>query len=398
VVEPPGLSRAGARDSVAHGSGRRKELVPVEEVLQRSRPRKLLALDGGGIRGLITVEVLAAIERHLRDERGREVRLSDEFDYVAGTSTGAIIATCIALGMTVDEIRSFYLDSGREMFDKASLLRRYRTKYADGRLARRLKAVIGEDTTLGSDKLRTLLLIVMRNATTDSPWPLSNNPYAKYNLRARRDSGLACNLDLPLWQLVRASTAAPTYFPPEVIDAGGPGPFLMVDGGVTMYNNPAFLVFLMATVEPYALNWPAGEDRMLVVSIGTGTSPRANADLDPGDMNLIYNAGSVPSALMYAALNEQDMLCRVFGKCVAGAALDREIGDLIGARGPAEPKLFTYARYNAELTREWLGAHGLGDIEPRHVQALDSTEHMHDLRRVGENVAKQVKREHFAGF
>ena len=57
---------------------------------------------------------------------------------------------------------------------------------------------------------------------------------------------------------------------------------------------------------------------------------------------------------MFAALNEQDFLCRVFGKCLAGDPLDREVGDMIGKRGPVWPKLFTYLRYNAELTRAGL--------------------------------------------
>lgn len=51
-----------------------------------------------------------------------------------------------------------------------------------------------------------------------------------YNLAARRGQDKAVNLDLPLWQLIRASTAAPTYFPPGMIDAGGPVLFLMLDG------------------------------------------------------------------------------------------------------------------------------------------------------------------------
>jgi uncharacterized protein len=255
-----------------------------------------------------------------------------------------------------------------------------------------------EETTLGSDKLRTLLLIVMRNATTDSPWPLSKNPGAKYNLATRRSEGKACNLDLPLWQLVRASTAAPTYFPPEAIDAGGQGPFLMVDGGVTTYNNPAFLLFLMATVEPYNLGWPASADKMLLVSIGTGTSPKPTKTWRLRTLNLIYNASSIPSAQMFAALNEQDPLCRVFGDCRHGDDLDREVGDPVGAQGPARPKLFTYLRYNAELTGAWLHDNDLGHIEPRHVQALDSTQHMDKLQAVGRAVAKQVRPEHFAVF
>ncbi|MGE5239328.1 MAG: patatin-like phospholipase family protein [Chloroflexota bacterium] len=358
-------------------------------------PKKILTLDGGGIRGMMTVEVLAAIEQILRQKlNNKRLVLADWFDFIAGTSTGAIIATCLSLGMSADDIRRFYLESGKEMFDKAFLLRRFRYKYEDEKLAAKLKEVFGADTTLGSDRLRTLLMMVMRNASTDSPWPLSNNPFAKYNRLDRTD----CNLNLPLWQLVRASTAAPVYFPPEMIDIKT-HEFVFVDGGITTYNNPSFQAFLMVTVEPYNLNWQAGEDKMLVVSVGTGTSPVANADLHPEEMNLIYNAGSIPSALMYAALNEQDFLCRTFGNCLAGDLLDREVGDMIGKKGPVQPKLFTYLRYNAELTRKGLDVLGLHDIEPKDVQKLDSTDHVRELQRVGQAVAaEKVKPEHFAAF
>ena len=365
-------------------------------------PKKILALDGGGIRGMITVEVLTEIERLLRRELGRgdDFVLADYFDFVAGTSTGAIIAACISLGMKMSEIRAFYKSSGEEMFDKASLLKRFRYKFEDDKLAARMQSVFGKDTTLGSDKLNTVLMMVMRNATTDSPWPMSSNPQAKYNQRICEDGSprTNCNLDIPLWQLVRASTAAPVYFPPEVVKVGNKD-FVFVDGGITTYNNPAFQAFLMATVEPYKMEWPAGEDKILVVSIGTGTSPQANADLDPNEMNLLYNASSIPSALMYAALNEQDMLCRVFGKCLAGDELDREVKDLIGAKGPVGPnKLFTYVRYNAELSADGLKALGLTDIKPEDVQKLDSVAHIPELERVGLAVAQKVKLAHFSNF
>ena len=343
------------------------------ERIQAPGPKKILALDGGGIRGMMTVEILSGIEEMLRKAlgRGEDFVLADFFDYVAGTSTGAIIATCISLGMSVTQIRDFYVNSGKEMFDKAFILNRFRYKYEDDKLADKLREVVGADTTFGSDRLKTLLLIVMRNATTDSPWPLSNNPAAKYNDPGRPD----CNLNLPLWQLVRASTAAPVYFPPEVIHVKGQE-FIFVDGGVTTYNNPAFMAFLMATVEPYNLNWPTGEDKMLLVSIGTGTSPDANADLHPEEMNILFNATKLPSALMFAALNEQDFLCRTFGKCLAGDQLDREVGDMIGKKGPMPKKLFTYMRYNAELTEKGLAALGLSGIVPENVQKLDSLEYI----------------------
>jgi uncharacterized protein len=371
--------------------------MSLAEKIKPGSQKKILALDGGGIRGILSVEILAKIERVLREKLGKDEKfvLADYFDFIAGTSTGGIIAACLSRGMTVDRIRNFYLQNGAEMFDKASLLDRYyRNKFQSEKLSARLQSEFGAATTLGSDKLRTLLMMVLRNASTDSPWPVSNNPGAKYNDRTRAD----CNLNLPLWQLVRASTAAPTYFPPEMVTVGEKE-FIFVDGGITMYNNPSFQAFVMATVEPYNLNWPTGEDKMLVVSVGTGTSPYANADLRPDEMNVLYNATSIPSALMFAALNEQDFLCRVFGKCLAGDLLDKEVGDMVEKRGPVSPKLFTYLRYNAELTEEGLRALGLTDIEPKKVQQLDSVEFVGDLQRVGKAVAKQkVKAEHFADF
>lgn len=378
----------------------------IQMKLDKQAPYKLLALDGGGIRGLITIEVLARIESVLQRklEKPDSFVLADYFDYVAGTSTGAVIAACIALGMRVDEIRQMYLDSAELMFEKTSIFNRLKFKYDDEPLARKMQQEFHARSkepgdmkagpTLGSPALKTLLMMVMRNVSTDSPWPLSNNPRATFNKEALND----CNLRMPLWQLVRASTAAPTFFPPEQVQVGSNN-FVFVDGGVTTYNNPAFQLFLMATVEPYNLGWKTrGPEDMLLVSIGTGTSPQENGKLDPSEMNLLFNASTIPSALMFAALNEQDFLCRVFGRCIAGDPLDLEVGDMIGKAGPGQ-KLFTYARYNAELTQGGLAALGLGDIDPKNVQMLDSVAHKGDLQRVGRAVAEQkVRDEHFAGF
>ena len=116
-------------------------------------------------------------------------------------------------------------------------------------------------------------------------------------------------------------------------------------------------------------------------------------------MNLLYNAGTIPSALMAAALYEQNFLCRIFGKCPAGDFLDREVGTVIGQGIPNVPKLFTYARYNAELSREGLDALGLEHINPVHVQQLDSVDHIGEMQELGQALGQQkVKAEHFAGF
>lgn len=385
-------------------------LIENEQLIKRIRAqgqKKILALDGGGIRGLITVEILAEIESLLRQRLGKkdDFTLSDYFDFVAGTSTGAIIAACISIGMKVADIKKFYVESGNEMFERASLLRRMHYKYEDENLANKLRYVFKhpqtqEDLLLGSDQLKTVLMMVMRNATTDSPWPISNNPFAIYNQMMRSDGSVVenCNLYLPLWQLVRASTAAPVYFPPEVVKLGNQE-FVFVDGGITAYNNPAFQAFLMATVRPYEMNWATGEDEILIVSIGTGISPDANADLDPHKMNLLYNAKLLPSALTAAALNEQDFLCRVFGKCLIGDILDREVGRMIDVPAPAgSNKLFTYLRYNTSLTSDGLRELGFPDIKPEAVQALDSVRYIEVFQLIGQAVSKKLKARHFDGF
>jgi uncharacterized protein len=385
-----------------------EHVMTLMERIGRPGAKKLLAIDGGGIRGVLSLQILQKIENLLRTQARRDTfRLADYFDYIAGTSTGAIIATGLSAGMSVADILQFYQEAGKQMFTKAKLWERLRCKFEDEPLALKLKEVFGADTTLGSERLRTLLLLVMRNATTDSPWPLSNNPHAKYNDPARPDN----NANLPLWQLVRASTAAPTYFPPEVIRLPNPDPakekqFVFVGGGVTMYNNPAFQMFLMATLDQYwvrqpELRWRPGAENMLIVSVGTGTSPDVRAGLAPEQMNLLFNATTIPSALMFAASNEQDQLCRIFGDCRAGDPLDREIGDLIGNGGPLErrQKLFTYARYNAELSRAGLDSIGCRDIRPELVQRMDSTDGVPQLAEVGLKVAEaKVKLSDFKGF
>lgn len=385
--------------------------MPKLERIAKLGPKRLLSVDGGGIRGVLSLQILRRVETILKAQSGgrEDFRLSRYFDYIAGTSTGGIIAAGLSIGMSVDQILTFYKEAGSQMFVKANLLRRLRYKFESEPLAEKLKEVFGASTKFGSDTIQTLLLLVMRNATTDSPWPLSNNPYAKYNDPQRYDS----NLKFPLWQLVRASTAAPIYFPPEVIvlpseDRAKEKQFIFVDGGVTMYNNPAFQMFLMATLECYwpraprgQQGWSTGVDKLLIVSVGTGTSPAVQQGLNPGDMNLLFNAATIPSALMFAALNEQDLLCRVFGDCLAGDPLDRELGSLVPAVGPLTEsrKLFTYVRYDTELTREGLDGIGCNDIQPEAVQKLDSIDAIPELLAVGMAVAEgKVKQDHFGRF
>lgn len=384
----------------------------LDQILNAPGPKKILACDGGGIRGVISVEILAELEARLRQQTGDPaLLLGDWFDFVCGTSTGAIMAACIACGMSAAQIREFYIGSGRQMFERASLLERLQYKFDDEPLARLLRAEINRalgraadapPATLGDPGLRTLLMMVLRNHSTDSPWPLCNNPRAKYNNRALAD----CNLDLPLWQLVRASTAAPTYFPPEVVtfgkDSAKPYQFVFVDGGITTYNNPAFLAFQMATAAPYRINWGTGAQRMLVVSVGTGGTANARRNSDARSDSLLEAAALIPGALMDAATAGWDMACRLLGECRFGAPIDGEIGAMVSAEGVPTgtvPKQFSYVRYTPDLGRAGLAQLGLDHIDPAQVQALDAVERIPDLQAIGRAYAQRsVQLAHLRGF
>jgi hypothetical protein len=367
------------------------------------RPRRLLALDGGGIRGILTLQVLIRMEDLLREQSGQgdDFRLCNFFDYIAGTSTGAIIAAGLARGMSARALSDFYMKTGPAMFDKSFILFRLRHLYESQPLAAELKQTFGEQTNLFPESLKCLLLVVTRNVSTDSPWPISSNPFAKYNGPSRPD----CNLCIPLWQLVRASTAAPIYFAPEVLqwDAGDPSKtFVFEDGGLTPYNNPAALLARMATAKSYNLNWETGEDKLLLISVGTGSAPKVDAEVYSSGKSAFTNLANFPAALMYGAQVDQDINCRSVGRCIHGAEIDRELGDLIPrddtGNVPISQNLgrqFLYARYNAELTARWLSSHGLGNVDAAQVAQLDSVEHINDLVRVGQALAEEVKLEHF---
>jgi hypothetical protein len=377
------------------------------------RPHRMLALDGGGIRGLVTLGILEKIEKLVKEGTGRE--LCDYFDYIAGTSTGAIIAAGLARGMTTADLIDFYNSCGKQMFDPSFVIERIKYLYTADPLKAKLQEVFGRDTTLQPDNLKCLLLIIAKNVTTDSPWPISSNPDAKYNDLARKD----CNLRIPLWQLVRASTAAPVYFPPEVVQCDPEDQsttFVFVDGGVTPYNNPAFLLYRMATEPAYRLNWKKGEKNLLVISVGTGAAESLGAAAVRPNKNILSTVEGLPGDLMYGSQLDQDINCRTVGRCTFGSHLDREILDLIPRElhegmtveqeyaAPPIPlstdlgRHFLYARYNADLSSRGLTELGFPHADASSIQKMDDANNIPILTDIGRAAAQQVSAKHFGEF
>lgn len=394
---------------------------PILARMRQPGPKKILSCDGGGIRGLISLGILEKLEADLRAAfQEPTLVLGEYFDFLCGTSTGGIIAACLSTGMSVAQVVEFYQNNGSSMFQREKWYLQLHEKYVAEPLAELLKKALSSQLNgpdyvyspteppveLGDPRLKGLLMLMMRNHTTDSPWPVSNNPLAKFNQPSLPD----CNLKLPLWKLVRASTAAPTFFPPEVVTfAEGTEQeykFIFVDGGVTTYNNPAYMAFQMATAEPYHINWKTGVDQLLIVSIGTGNAPAARNNLEVSDLNLIDHAKTIPSALMNAATAGWDMVCRMIGECRFGAPIDGEYGAMVLPPGGSATasnwtgqKQFAYVRYDPLTTQQALNDLGLADISEASMQKMDDVRLIPDLFRLGQAYAQRhLRLEHLTGF
>lgn len=358
-----------------------------EHLANDGAPKRILALDGGGLRGILTTGFLQRIEDLLRDRHGGDpgFRLCHYFDLIAGTSTGAIIAAALAIGWTVSDIRAKYMSLGKKVFEK-SLLRQglFRAKYDAGKLSEELKEVYGANTALGGPELQTGLVVVTKRLDTGSPWPISNNPRGKYF--AARPGGVIGNGDYPLWQVVRASTAAPVYFEPERITiASAPGMKAVegdfVDGGVSPYNNPALQALMYATLEGYRIGWPTGADSLLLVSVGTGS---ANAGVKTAAVAAAHGIKSLVSLMEDSAALQETMLQWMSSSATA-RVFDREIGDLkndLVARSP----LIGYLRYNVDLGKESvqkLDPALADDAQIASLTEMDAPENMEVLYKLG---------------
>ncbi|MDX2233991.1 MAG: patatin-like phospholipase family protein [Hyphomonadaceae bacterium] len=252
--------------------GSRKRTL--EQRLFSGGPKRILALDGGGVRGIVSAGILAELERRLAARSGRkDFRLCEYFDLIGGTSTGAILAAGLALGKSCAEAADLYREIAPDVFNAKGANAGIRKPRFDAfRLENALARALG-DHELASPAFKTGLAIFAKRVDTGSAWTLTNNPRAKY--WDGTVQGATPNKRLLVRKLVQASAAAPTFFE-EVglkLDQDGAAAVahgLFVDGAIAGLNNPALQLFKVATLKSYGFGWPAGEDQILMISVGTG--------------------------------------------------------------------------------------------------------------------------------
>ena len=335
-------------------SGDIAETSAVERHLFGPGPKRILALDGGGVRGVLALAILEKIEAAIARVHGGPVRLCDYFDLIGGTSTGAIIATGLALGHSATALRDFYRRLAPMIFKKPFFrLPGWQAQFDAEALRRELLSVIGA-RTLDSADLKTGLAITLKRIDAASAWILTNNPRSKY-WETPADKSFLGNRHYSLANVVRASTAAPHFFDPQSISIGeGMPPALFVDGGLTPHNDPSLALFLLASIPGYRLNWPLGHDKLTVISIGAG------GFRDRRDARAMARASSVTIALrslMQQIPDNQALSLTLMSWLGAGGGPDWPINDEIGSLAQVTPPfgaLFSYRRYDVRLEADWI--------------------------------------------
>ena len=267
-------------------------------------PFRILTFNGGGIRGAFGVAFLARLE----ELTGTPV--VDHFDLIAGTSTGAIIAASLALGLPARELERFYREDGGEIFHArepyrarglirpiyplaSRVLRRrtgqgmdhfFRARYCPYRLRTALTKVFGKQTLGDLTRARVIIPTVNLSLGQARVFRTPHLPAAE------------ADRELPIVDVLRAATAAPTYFPHKIMPDG----HAYCDGGIWA-NAPAVVAVAEAMKIRQLCNRPACDpafdmSTIRLLSIGTG---RTTYSLKPpgADAGLLYWASRIAEVM-----------------------------------------------------------------------------------------------------
>jgi predicted acylesterase/phospholipase RssA len=370
------------------------DLTPRDRHLFAPGPKRILAIDGGGVRGVVALAFLEAIERTLERLNGRPVRLCDHFDLIGGTSTGAIIATALALGYQAGEIRDFYFRLGPIVFKRPPFrLPGWQAKFDAKALARQLEQIVGA-RKLDSSDLQTGLGVMLKRIDTGSAWILMNNPRSIY-WDTPQDRSFIGNREYSLANVVRASTAAPHYFDPQEIEIADGEVGLFVDGGLTPHNNPSLSLFLAAILPGHRLNWATGPANLTIVSIGAGTF---RDRLGSRQLRRSASASLALRAMIQQISDNQQFILTMmswFGEAALSWPINAEIGDLQHVPPPTG-RLFRFLRYDLKLEAAWLKeslGQEVSDATLQQLRRFDDPDAMPMLENLAKRAAKDQVRD-----
>ncbi len=325
-------------------------------------PKRILSLAGGGVRGLVTLGVLDRLEKMLRLEMGdADYRLSEHYDLIAGTSTGSIIATGLALGWEVETIKALY-DALCPVLFKPNrrlgfVMPKHDVRFLEQKLDEHLVEADGAPLELGSPELKTGLLICAKRMDTDSAWLLTNHPKAKFYDAVEPGQRWRPNKNYRLKDLVRASTAAPTFLSPmEIKISDGSHGFdpedgVFVDGAIGGHNCPAFAAFQVATLPSYAFHWPTGEQNLSILSIGTGQYRERRRVKDFVKLSAVWQGIGALQGMISESQRNTLLVMQALSNPRKPWRLNSEIGGLSDELLTTAP-LFHFQHHDVEIERD----------------------------------------------
>jgi uncharacterized protein len=404
--------RTGSARTASAPSSRSSEAELTPSVFDKPQgPKRILAIDGGGMRGALAVGILAKLEATLRQKLGRpDMVLADYFDLIGGTSTGAIIAAGLALGKDTEYLRDLYNDLGRKIFRQwMPRLWLIQSRFDPKKLAKVIDDVLG-DITLGDAPWRTGFAAISKRVDRGSVWILTNCPRDKYwegspsEIEREPDPArrkITPNRDYRLATIVRASAAAPFYFDMVKLQVVRDEPGVFFDGAMTPHGNPALQLTLTALIPAYGLGWKpeldglngwkerkdkvigweAGADNLLVVSVGTGQPrPEKRAWQSRQAVPAFEKALHALTSIAYDNSQLGITILQWLGESPRPWKINNQIETLTNSR-PGIAPLWTFLRYDAPLEDAWLQEHLHKSYSPR---ALARLTRMDDDRQVDE--------------
>jgi len=269
---------------------------------------RILSIDGGGIRGVLPAVWLGEIERKIRSLYNRSI--PEYFDYIAGTSTGSIIALALALGKSPEQILSLYESRAREIFPYSSKFsfRRFKLlfksglsapKYNGDGLRKTLLSELGE-TPIGAIT-STNILVPFYDTEGRSTQFIKNylDVYAQYRIEHLKQDPTKFPKfkTVPAWEAAVCSASAPTFFPAHHL-ATSSKRYSAIDGGVSV-NNPTACVMADAIGAGYH------PQDIHILSLGTGNGAKVIPYKKAREWGTVEWAVPIIEVLMNSAVDTQ---------------------------------------------------------------------------------------------
>lgn len=297
------------------------------EGAQRNKKVRILSIDGGGMRGIIPATIVWHLEQRLQERTGNpDARISDYFDFLAGTSSGGILVCTYLMPdpqrpgrpkLTARESLAMYLDEGgcgifsRSFYRKlTSMMGLLNEKYCSQALEKALKRCFGDS------RLRDFLKPCLATAYNIT----SRRAFFFTSLDARQDPAQ----DFEAWEVARATASAPSFFSPARVHTADGRVLPLVDGGV-FANNPALCAFTEAQKTCFShlpgsagkADHPRAED-MLIVSLGAGADKAGYAYEDVKSKGMAGWVRPIIDILMSASTETVDYQLREMFTCQPG--------------------------------------------------------------------------------